>query len=159
MKLWVLRHGEAQMQAATDAERPLTPDGVKQVQAQALRFGTQMAPAHVWVSPYVRAQQTARAWQKALPAAQPFAFETVDWLTPDTPVMQVVDQLGLRDESAEVLLISHQPLVSELVGFLTGEAAWACGMSTACLAELQLPLVARGLADNHRIHAPDLSLL
>lgn len=159
MKLWVLRHGEAESQASVDSERKLTARGVEQVQAQSLRWHSHMAPTQVWVSPYVRTQQTVRAWRDTLPAPDLFNYETVDWLTPDTPVMQVVDQLGLRDESAEVLLVSHQPLVSELVAFLTGEPTWSCGMSTAYLAELQLPLVARGMADKYAIHAPDLSVL
>lgn len=159
MKIWVLRHGEAQAQAATDAERELTHHGRMQVQAQARRWGAHMAPTHIWVSPFVRAQQTAAVWSDALITLPDVTPATVDWLMPEAAVSQVVDQLSLCDEGSEILLVSHQPLVSELVAYFTGEAAWACSMGTAYLAELTLPLAARGLADHHAIHAPNLSEL
>lgn len=156
MKIWVQRHGEAESVAPSDAERALTAVGIRQIQAQGRRWSAGFKPQHIWVSPYLRAQQSAAHWLAAaeLPTGAFPAPETVDWLLPDTPVMQVVDQLGLCSEQNTVLLVSHQPLVSELVSFLTGEPAWACGMGTGYLAEISLPLVARGMADTFAIHAP-----
>lgn len=155
MKIWVQRHGEAESRAASDAERALTPLGIRQIQAQSRRWSAGFRPQHVWVSPYLRAQQSAAHWLAAVEGGGYPGPETVDWLLPEAPVIQVVDQLGLCSEQSSVLLVSHQPLVSELVSFLTGEPAWACGMGTGYLAEISLPLVARGMADTFAIHAPE----
>ena len=58
MKLWVLRHGEAEPRAKTDAERRLTAHGREQVLHSAAYLIGQPLQAIV-ASPYVRAQQTA----------------------------------------------------------------------------------------------------
>ena len=58
MKLWVLRHGQAEARAATDAQRPLTETG----RQEALRMGEHLQGETLEVilaSPYLRAQQTA----------------------------------------------------------------------------------------------------
>ena len=58
MRLWLLRHGEAEPQAASDAARELTAHGRKEVQQAAAQLAGRPLTAIV-ASPYVRAQQTA----------------------------------------------------------------------------------------------------
>lgn len=133
MKLWVLRHGQAQSQAASDAARELTDVGRQQVMTSAAHL--QGRPLQrVLVSPYVRTQQTAAVVQEVLQAG--ITQLTVDWLTPDSPPFEVLrhlEALGLD----EVLLVSHQPLVGSLVGLLAhGSLQHAQPMDTASLAEL-----------------------
>ena len=113
MKLWLLRHGEAERFAATDAKRQLTDAGCLDVNAsaQALRG---VALTHILVSPYVRAQQTATLVTRAIGWQAP--LETVNWLTPDTPVQQTLTALNAY--TGEVLLIAHQPLLGDLAGLL-----------------------------------------
>ncbi len=134
MKLWVLRHGEAEPRARTDAERNLTAHGREQVLRSAAQLLGQPLQA-ILASPYVRAQQTAALVHEALGFDKPVV--TVPWLTPDTDPGQVIaalDALGLE----HVLLVSHQPLVGNLVGMLQhGHARAAEGMSTASLAQLE----------------------
>jgi phosphohistidine phosphatase len=155
MKLWVLRHGEAETYAKSDALRNLTATGAKQIQAQALRWIPAMSLQHIWVSPLTRTQQTLQQWTAAAaPAGALPRAETVDWLLPETGVEQVVQQLCECAEDSQVLLVSHQPLVSELVAYFSGEAAWSCAMGTGYLAELSMPVVAKGLA-TAIIHAPE----
>lgn len=133
MKLWVLRHGEAEPHAHSDAERRLTSHGREQVMRSAgvlLGQSLQMIIA----SPYVRAQQTAGLVHEALGFDKP--VHTVDWLTPDSDPQQVIaklDKLGVE----QVLLVSHQPLVSCLVGMLEKGRPDGPPMSTASLAELE----------------------
>ncbi|EPN40586.1 phosphohistidine phosphatase SixA, partial [Pseudomonas syringae pv. actinidiae ICMP 18807] len=56
-------------------------------------------------------------------------------------VLEQLDTLGIED----VLLVSHQPLVGELIGVLVhGSAQQAEPMSTASLAELEGEFVAAG---------------
>lgn len=134
MKLWVLRHGQAVNQARTDAERELTPAGVDQVLHSAERL-QQQPPGVILASPYVRAQQTATLVHDALRLEQPIV--TVPWLTPDSDPQKVIAHLdGLGLDS--VLLVSHQPLVGNLVGLLEhGHLQRPQPMQTASLVELE----------------------
>ena len=134
MKLWVLRHGEAELRANSDAERRLTAHGREQVVRSAAHLLGQPLQAII-ASPYVRAQQTAALVHETLGFAEP--LRTVPWLTPEADVQQVIgeiERLGLE----HVLLVSHQPLVGSLIGFLQqGHLRQPHPMSTASLAELE----------------------
>ncbi|MCO7634885.1 phosphohistidine phosphatase SixA [Pseudomonas guariconensis] len=134
MKVWVLRHGEAEPRANSDAERRLTAHGREQVLRSAARLLGQPLQA-ILASPYVRAQQTAALVREALGFAEP--VRTVPWLTSDHDAGQVIgelERLGLE----QVLLVSHQPLVGTLVGLLEhGHGQQPAPMSTASLAELE----------------------
>ncbi|MCU7645272.1 phosphohistidine phosphatase SixA [Pseudomonas piscis] len=131
MRLWVLRHGQAEAHAATDAERNLTAHGRQQILASAAQLIGQPI-AGILASPYVRAQQTAHLVREAL------GFEgevrTVSWLTPDTNPLRALEQL---DSAENLLLVSHQPLVGSLIGLLQhGHLRDPQAMDTASLAEL-----------------------
>lgn len=134
MKLWVLRHGEAEPSANSDAERRLTAHGREQVLRSAAHLLGQPLQAII-ASPYVRAQQTAALVHGALGFSEPVC--TVPWLTPESDVQQVIgeiERLGLE----HVLLVSHQPLVGNLVGQLEhGHGQQPAPLSTASLAELE----------------------
>lgn len=58
MKLWLLRHGEAEPHASRDSERRLTAHGRKEVLQSAARLAG-LPLDGILASPYVRAQQTA----------------------------------------------------------------------------------------------------
>ncbi len=64
MKIFILRHGEAEHFANTDAERQLTPRGRTESEAVARACKEQGFAQFdkVLVSPYIRAQQT---WQES----------------------------------------------------------------------------------------------
>ncbi|KTC37833.1 MAG: phosphohistidine phosphatase SixA [Pseudomonas sp.] len=132
MRLWILRHGQAEAHAATDAERNLTAHGRQQVLASAARLIGQPIDGIV-ASPYVRAQQTADLVREALGFAGD--VRTVSWLTPDTNPLKALEQL---DSAQNLLLVSHQPLVGSLIGLLQhGHLRDPQAMDTASLAELQ----------------------
>jgi phosphohistidine phosphatase SixA len=60
MKLLLMRHGEAELNAQTDADRPLTLYGRTQVSAVARRLlEMDLQVQKMMVSPYLRARQTA----------------------------------------------------------------------------------------------------
>ncbi|EZI27896.1 phosphohistidine phosphatase SixA [Pseudomonas extremaustralis] len=132
MKVWILRHGEAQAHARTDAERNLTEQG----RAEALRSAAHLIGQPIdaiFASPYVRAQQTAQLVREAL-GFEP-DIRTVPWLTPEGNPQQVLEKL---DADENVLLVSHQPLVGNLIGFLRhGHQRQPQPMYTASLAELE----------------------
>ncbi|KTC54639.1 phosphohistidine phosphatase [Pseudomonas fluorescens ABAC62] len=132
MKLWILRHGEAEGLAHTDAERNLTEHGRGEVLRSAAHLIGQPLDAII-ASPYVRAQQTAHLVREALGFEPP--IRTEDRLTPEGVPAQVLDMLDTDDN---VLLVSHQPLVGSLISFLQhGHLRQPEPMYTASLAELE----------------------
>ncbi|AZD47183.1 phosphohistidine phosphatase, SixA [Pseudomonas chlororaphis] len=149
MKLWVLRHGEAEPHARSDAERNLTEHGRQEALRSAAHLIGQPLSAII-ASPYARAQQTAKLVREAL------GFEaeirTVSWLTPDNNPLSVVAQL---DSADNVLLVSHQPLVGNLIGFLQhGHLRNPQPMHTAGLAELEGDWPLAGLMTLNSIKNP-----
>ena len=134
MKVWILRHGEAQHRAHSDAERELTAHGREEVLGSAAHL---LGQPLRWIiaSPYVRAQQTAELVRQALGFSD--AIVTVPWLTPDSDPRKALEYLDLY-ASDDVLLVSHQPLVGSLIGLAVhGSAQLAQPMQTASLAELE----------------------
>ncbi|NBB13527.1 phosphohistidine phosphatase SixA [Pseudomonas sp. SLFW] len=133
MNLWILRHGEAQSRARTDAERELTANGREEVLTSAAHL---LGQPLRWIiaSPYVRAQQTAELVRQALGFTD--AVVTVPWLTPDSDPRKVLENLDLY-ASDDVLLVSHQPLVGSLIGLAVhGNLQQAEPMHTASVAQL-----------------------
>lgn len=144
MRLWLLRHGQAEPQAASDAVRELTAQGRKEVLQAAAQLAGRPLTA-ILASPYVRAQQTAELVREALGFAG--AVATVAWLTPDTDPREVLKYLDER-EGGEILLVSHQPLIGALGGLLLhGHRQEPLPMRTASLAELDGDMAAAGLME------------
>ncbi|AMB80445.1 phosphohistidine phosphatase SixA [Pseudomonas paraversuta] len=132
MKIWILRHGEAQPHARRDAERELTVKGREQVLHSAARLLDQPLDS-ILASPYVRAQQTAELVRNALGFAPQLI--SVPWLTPDSDPRQALSQLP---DSGNVLLVTHQPFVGDLISLLMhGHMRQPQPMHTASLAELE----------------------
>ncbi|AZF04604.1 phosphohistidine phosphatase SixA [Pseudomonas sp. R5-89-07] len=149
MKLWILRHGEAQAHARTDAERNLTEHGRDEVLRSAAHLIGEPLSAII-VSPYARAQQTANLVREVLGFAP--EIRTVPWLTPEGNPAQVLEKLDTDDN---VLLVSHQPLVGSLISFLQhGHPRQPQPMYTASLAELEGDFPLAGLMSLVRVHNP-----
>lgn len=142
MRLWLLRHGDAEPMAVSDAQRNLTVLGRRQVQSAAEHLRGQPLQA-VLVSPYVRAQQSADVLCEAL------AFSgqrlTVPWLTPDSDLRHVLRELDAYPFE-DLLLVTHQPLVGALAGLLMhGHRQQPLAMNTASLALLEADALVAGL--------------
>lgn len=142
MRLWLLRHGEAEPRARTDAERNLTAAGRLEVQSSAAQL--QERPLQViLVSPYQRAQQTAEIVRQELGFTG--AIETVPWLIPESDPKDALLYLDRRTEQ-NLLLVTHQPFVGALGGWLiNGHRDAPLPMATASLAELEGEHLAAGL--------------
>lgn len=133
MRLWLLRHGQAQAEAPSDAARELTAHGRDEVR-QALEHlrGRSLG---IFVSPYVRAQQTAALVRDALATNSP--LQTVAWLTPESDPRDSLAKLQ-RLAGDEILLVSHQPFIGALAGLLVhGHRQQPLAMHTASLALLE----------------------
>jgi phosphohistidine phosphatase len=133
MKLWVLRHGEAEPHGKRpDSERALTAHGREEVLRAAAELMDKKLTA-IYASPYRRAQETAQLVRDTLGFAP--EIRTVEWLTPDYSPQVVSEQLVSVDRA---LLVSHNPLVGNLLGYLQhGHVQDPERVGTAGLAELE----------------------
>jgi phosphohistidine phosphatase len=141
MNIVIMRHGEAAAHANSDAERCLTRYGEEQARSAGQCLLKQnFIPDQCWVSPYTRTQQTKHEIEK------PFGVlhsTTLSFLTPDNFPEKVIAAISAAD-CHNLLLISHLPLVSLLIGGLAhGSYRSGPSMAPASMAYLtaQEPLV------------------
>ena len=137
MQIFVMRHGQAGMVAASDALRPLTDKGIKEAQEMG-HWLSKQAPCFdcVLVSPYLRAQQTADAVISEL--VNIGKKETLSIITPEDNAKAVHDYLDAIctiEQYQHILLVSHMPLVSYLVAELTSDNAMPI-FQTASVAQI-----------------------
>lgn len=132
MKLWLLRHGQAEAVAASDSQRALTETGRQEIVRSARRLGEE-PPQLLLVSPYLRAQQSAAL---VLEWTGNLTQKTVPWLTPDSDPRKVLGELD-RYPQQSILLVAHQPLLGDLAGLLIhGHRQQPLPLATANLVEL-----------------------
>jgi len=148
-RLYVLRHGNAQAYGFDkDAFRELTPLGVEEVIATAGAFrekGDRLDA--VFVSPYIRAQQTAQHFLTELNQINddndsPLEGQTCQLITPSGKALDVA--LWLNEQPYEsILLVTHQPFAYQLVDLLSdAPLPHDFSMMTASLAALEGELFA-----------------
>jgi phosphohistidine phosphatase len=122
MNIYILRHGVAVEPGspgyAKDSDRPLIPEGerklvqiAKAMKALGLSFDLILS------SPYLRAHQTAKIVAKALKMRK--NLEMSDTLTPGGSFKKLVGLLNRLDPAPDsVLLVGHEPYLSELISLL-----------------------------------------
>lgn len=142
--LYIMRHGQAEARASSDAERALTTRGEKDVERMADALASEWTELdQLWVSPYRRARQTASIVTDVLDrGAEPTVTEL---LTPDADLEALCAQLQACEED-HLLLVSHMPLVGDLIHHLTGAEPGHYAMGTASVACLTMEVVAADLA-------------
>lgn len=155
MELFILRHGRAEAYCANDAGRQMVASGRADV-AQVIQTSLPelLGIKQIWVSPYVRAQQTAKI------AADLLNHEciTCDFLTPEADPEYLLDQLTtLSCES--LLIVSHQPLVSRLVEMACGAAPGSYPMDTAALACIDFDIPGKSLGYLRWLRHPEAEFL
>lgn len=124
MQVFIMRHGDAALDAASDSVRPLTHCGCDESRQMAGWLNSQTTDIErVLVSPYLRAEQTLKTVREAL--VLPEGQEVLPELTPGGDVALVACYLqALASEGVRsALVISHLPLVGYLVSELCPEEA------------------------------------
>ncbi len=155
MKILVLRHGNAENYAPLDSERVLSDKGRYQLDGQIQAHETVFASAtHVFVSPYVRTQQTWAHLQSKISSLNAINAITTTQVTPSGSVQGVIHLLEGLPSHATVLLVSHQPLVGMLIDALCGLETGCYRMGTAALASLDTDVLAKDLATLNWIKHP-----
>lgn len=111
-RLILMRHGEAQWRAPTDAERPLTDHGVRDNLRVLGQILGSYQPQGLVSSPYIRARQTLQPFCERL---QLTAQHTLA-LVPEASVAVASAWLQQQLEAQDcVLVVSHMPLLGSLV--------------------------------------------
>jgi phosphohistidine phosphatase len=115
MDLILWRHAEAIPieEGLTDAERPLTHRGERQAARMAQWLERQLPDgAKVLCSPTVRTQQTV------LPLGRKFKLR--DEIAPQGTVEHALELAQWPTAKATIVMVSHQPLIGQLVSHLLG---------------------------------------
>lgn len=116
-----MRHGQANPQASSDAERPLTGQGHLEAKVMAKWLvDSNISFDHLYVSPFVRAQQTATGIIDNINCTSPIT--TLPFITPSGSASEVhdfIDGVCNVDKPDGIFIVSHMPLVSYLVAELT----------------------------------------
>lgn len=123
MRIYIMRHGQAQPFAPSDEQRPLTTSGERQSEEMA-RW---LADEHlldteldrVLVSPYLRAQQTWTVCQGILRHKSVIRDDSITPYGDAEQVAAYLRALVVLEKPSSLLLVSHLPLV----GYLTAQFA------------------------------------
>lgn len=135
-----MRHGQAESMAPSDELRPLTQRGRDQVAINAC-FLTGEAFTHVFVSPYLRAQQTFEVLTKQ--GIQYQQSQTVDWVTPDVDTQPALDHLvALNGHDLNILIVCHQTFAGRLATHLCDGSTRGRHVDTAAIVSIEAEVLA-----------------
>lgn len=119
MQVFIMRHGDAALDAASDSVRPLTSCGCDESRLMANWLkGQKVDIERVLVSPFLRAEQTLDVVGECMNL--PGNVDVLPELTPcgDVGMVSAWLQTLANEGVASVLVISHLPLVGYLVSEL-----------------------------------------
>jgi phosphohistidine phosphatase len=139
MEVSILRHGVAEKlrPGGSDAERVLTPKGREKLR-RVLRLARAAAvrPSIILTSPLVRAVQTAEVAAAILPHRREVVRTNA--LLPTASPEEVWQELRSRKKEQELLLVGHEPLLSQLIGYLLGAPGLRVELKKAGLVRIQI---------------------
>ena len=118
LDLFILRHGEAGRGSVTvrdDSKRTLTIEGEKEIESISegiKELGVEFD--YVFTSPLLRAKQTAELVSKVV--ASKNQIKELDELKPEGNKLQLYSKLSNLKRDSCVLIVGHEPYMSELAG-------------------------------------------
>jgi phosphohistidine phosphatase len=119
MQIYLLRHGIAEEGNARmrDEDRALTSEGRKRLK-EVLKVAQEAGvdPQVIVTSPLLRAMQTAELAAESLGYKE--VIFTSSALVPESSPQEVWEEIRLHRDANEVLLASHEPLLSSAIAFL-----------------------------------------
>jgi phosphohistidine phosphatase len=137
--LLILRHGRAKRDEKykTDLERPLTKEGKEDATQIGEKLGhADLAPAVMLSSPAKRAAQTALRVYEALGYQGEISYSPQFYEKSVGQHLAGLQELPDRVETA--LLVGHNPMLEELVTYLTGEKV-SLGTAELVVVRLDIP--------------------
>jgi phosphohistidine phosphatase len=144
MNLYLLRHGEAEASASTSAGRQLTEAGHQEIASVAMQFASRHLEMDAcFVSPALRARQTAETFLSHIfNSPEP---TIIDELSANQRAAYLMHFLG-EVTAKNVLLVSHNPILSELLALLTkGNVDDLVILDTGDLACVSLEVIGLGM--------------
>jgi phosphohistidine phosphatase len=158
VNVFIMRHGEAEAGADSDAKRELTQQGRDDITQMAMAYEAALSQVDtIWASPYIRAQQTAQLLSQHLSTSSsaqlPTPIITQPFLPPSGNPSDTLAALDIhRNET--ILIVSHQPLIGILVDGLAGLEPGRYRMSTGALACVTTEVYAKGCGHLEWLHQP-----
>jgi phosphohistidine phosphatase len=155
LTLYILRHAEAEPQARSDAQRALTPKGREQAKKVG-RFcrEQEICPGLILTSPLVRAEQTAELVWKEL--GEETKFEVAAFLSAGMRPETALSQVGRLSDLGCLMLVGHEPDLSELIAAVIGTDADHIRLRKGGLAKLTLPEAKPGVGTLELLLTPKL---
>ncbi len=143
MRIFVLRHGQAEAQITTDEARNLTDKGRREVAAIVnYSFPDLETIQEIWASPLIRAQQTAQIVRDIFATKDiHLPVKTTPLITPESNPAGLFDTLQ-QSKAEAVLLASHQPFVGDFIDLLCGSARGTHPMNTSSMALIECDIAA-----------------
>lgn len=137
VQLYLLRHGIAEDNGpdGTDESRRLTSDGrtkLKRVLEVAREAGVK--PSMILTSPLVRARQTAEIAAGVL--GYNGGLVESDALIPSADPAEIWEEIRVHKNEESVLLASHEPLMSQMTGFLLGTPSLLVDMKKGAIVRI-----------------------
>lgn len=145
MNLYLLRHGDAEPSAATDAARGLTTKGKKET-GDVINWFREKTPKIklILCSHYLRAHQTAEIVKEILQVESP--IRSTEALLPESSPKEILTLLEKMVEE-DILLVGHLPHLGLLVGKLVwGKDNTEVSIKKSGLISLTLPGITPGKA-------------
>jgi phosphohistidine phosphatase len=138
-RIYLLRHGIAEdgKPGSPDSERALTADGKRRLKS-VLRLAKDagVSPRLIVTSPYQRALQSAEVAAEVLGYAREFVRS--ESITPDSDPVDAWSEIRSYASFEDVLVVSHEPLLGNLFGYLLGSAALRVDFKKGALARIDL---------------------
>ncbi len=144
MKLYLIRHAIAgnAKEDGSDAERPLTREGVKKFRRAVKGFMLLDPPIDViFSSPYLRARQTAEILAHDIERAQrlPLTAHLEESLAPPGDVRSFLAAVAKISPSARgVAAVGHEPILSGWIAALCGDGHGRYEMKKGAIAGIEL---------------------
>jgi phosphohistidine phosphatase len=149
MNIFLLRHGLAVERGTpgfeTDAARPLTPKGKRQLrQVAAAARALELRFDLILSSPLIRARQTAEIVAQELKSKQRTVL--ADALAPGGSMKDLVQKIsGLKSPPENLLLVGHEPDLGQLISRLvTGKTGAGFALKKGGLAKLEVTTLRAG---------------
>lgn len=139
MDLFILRHGEAgkRSPAAGDFKRPLTVEGKKEIEEISNVFrALQIELDNILTSPLVRAKQTAEIVARTV--KYKCKIEELESLKPEGSRLQFYSTLSRLKQDSQVLVVGHEPYLSELVSEAISQSDCRIDLKKAGLARIRV---------------------
>jgi len=139
MNLFIVRHGHSPMQDS-DHQRPLSELGLQQAQ-QAAGFIQQNTDT----IPYILCSDAVRTHQTAAQIASAFGIDSCDarneFYTAGVGIW--CDAIEALSQHQSLVLVGHNPTISQLCGYLTGSND--IYFKPACVTHIRLEILSDGL--------------